>query len=83
MELIDKELGMRGKRGNYSCGKIIQTWMNIFFCGGECAENIQEHLRTSLELIHGIKYRVPHKKREPLKTSQKEIPIYPNFFLRI
>jgi hypothetical protein len=52
-ELIDKEIGKRGKKGSYTYGKIIQTWMNIFLCGGECAEDIQDHLRTSLELIPG------------------------------
>jgi hypothetical protein len=52
-ELIDKELGNRGKKGSYTYGEIIQTWMNIFLCGGECAEDIQDHLRTSLELIPG------------------------------
>jgi hypothetical protein len=27
--------------------------MDIFLCGGECAEDIQEHLRTTLENISG------------------------------
>jgi hypothetical protein len=52
-ELIDKELGVRGKRGSYSYGEIIQTWLDILLCGGECAEDIQEHLRTTLENIPG------------------------------
>jgi hypothetical protein len=52
-ELFDKEFGTRGKRGSYSYGAIIRAWMNIFFCGGDCAEDIQEHLRTPLEHIPG------------------------------
>jgi hypothetical protein len=50
-ELIDTELGTRGKEGSYTYGKIFQTWMNIFLCGGECAEDIRENLRNSLEHI--------------------------------
>jgi hypothetical protein len=52
-KLIDKELGTRGRRGTYSYGEIFKTWINIFLCGGECAEDIQVHLRPSLELMSG------------------------------
>jgi hypothetical protein len=30
---------------------IVRTWFNIFFCGGDVAEDIQEHLRQTLEAI--------------------------------
>ena len=50
-ELIDNELGVRGQGGGYSYSDIFRTWFNIFFCGGECAEDIQVHLGPSLKQI--------------------------------
>jgi len=50
-QLIDNELGIRGIGAGYSYSEIIRNWSNIFFCGGECAEDIQLHLRDTLEQI--------------------------------
>ena len=50
-QLIDNELGVRGSGTGYSYSEIINTWNNILFCGGECAEDIQVHLRDTLEQI--------------------------------
>ena len=52
-QLIDNELGIRGNGTGYSYRKIIRNWFNVFFCGGECAEDIQLHLRDTLEQIPG------------------------------
>jgi len=50
-QLIDSELGVRGTGAGYSYSEIFRTWNNVFFCGGECAEDIQVHLRDSLQQI--------------------------------
>jgi len=50
-KLVDNELGVRGQGGGYSYSDIFRTWFNIFFCGGECAEDIQVHLGPSLKQI--------------------------------
>ena len=50
-QLIDNELGIRGNGLGYSHGDIFRTWFNIFLCGGDCAEDIQLHLRKTLEQI--------------------------------
>jgi len=50
-QLIDTELGARGKKSTYSYSDIFRNWFNLFLCGGECAEDIQVHLRDSLEQI--------------------------------
>jgi hypothetical protein len=50
-QLIDNELGVRGSGTGYSYSEIFRTWNNIFFCGGECAEDIQVHLRDALQQI--------------------------------
>jgi len=52
-QLIDNELGVRGSGTGYSYSEIFRTWNHVFFCGGECAEDIQVHLRNTLEEIPG------------------------------
>lgn len=48
--LIDNYLGIRTMYG-YQYSEIFRSWFDIFFCGGEVAEDIQEHLRPTLEAI--------------------------------
>jgi hypothetical protein len=52
-QLIDKELDVRGSGSSYSYSEIFRAWSNVFFCGGDCAEDIQVHLRDTLEQIPG------------------------------
>ena len=47
-QLIDNQLGIRCKRYGFSYSDIIKNLMNVFFCGGDCAEDIQTHLRNTL-----------------------------------
>ena len=54
-KLIDKQLGMRVSSCGYSYSEIIHSWFNIFFCGGDCAEDIQVHLRNTLKDIPNSK----------------------------
>jgi len=50
-ELIDTQLGIRAKGFGYKYSEIFRSWFNVFFCGGDCAEDIQVHLRNTLENI--------------------------------
>jgi hypothetical protein len=50
-QLIDNELGMRGNGTGYSHSELFSNWFSVFFCGGECAEDIQIHLRNTLKGI--------------------------------
>jgi len=50
-QLIDNELGIRGLGAGYSHSEIFRTWFELFFSGGECAEDVQVHLRRTLEQI--------------------------------
>lgn len=52
-QLIDKQLGIRCKPVGFSYSDIIQNLMNVFFCGGDCAEDIQSHLSKDLKSIPG------------------------------
>ena len=50
-QLIDNQLGIRVSTKDYSYGNLIGNFFNLFLCGGECAEDIQQHLRPTLEQI--------------------------------
>lgn len=50
LSLIDNELGTRNLTG-YQYGELFRTWFEVFLCGGEVAEDVQTHLRPTLENI--------------------------------
>jgi hypothetical protein len=50
-QLIDKESGYRQSTKGFKYSDIVCSWYSLFFCGGEVAEDIQEHLRRTLEDI--------------------------------
>ena len=50
-KLIDKQLGVRSSTCGYSYGNIFRNFFNLFLSGGECAEDIQQHFRPTLEQI--------------------------------
>lgn len=53
-ELIDKTLGNRGFRANFSYSDLIRSYLLMVLCGGECAEDISVHLRKELEQVKGF-----------------------------
>jgi hypothetical protein len=58
-KLIDHELGYRVSTQGYTYGNLLGNFFNLFLCGGECAEDIQTHLRPTLEQIPGNKVASP------------------------
>ena len=52
-QLIDNQLGIRCRPVGFSYSDIIKNLMNVFFCGGNCAEDIQSHLGEDLKAIPG------------------------------
>jgi hypothetical protein len=50
-KLVDNRLGYRQSTKGFKHSDIIRSWFNIFFCGGEVAEDMQEHLRRTPENI--------------------------------
>ena len=52
-QLIDNELGTRVKTVGFSYSDIIRNQFNIFYSGGDCAEDIQTHLGKHLKSIPG------------------------------
>jgi len=51
--LIDSELGARVKTVGFSYSGIIKNLCNVFYSGGDCAEDIQTHLGKHLKSIPG------------------------------
>ena len=45
LQLTDEQPGKRNASG-YGHGELFMTWLEIFFCGGEAAEAVLEHLRA-------------------------------------
>lgn len=53
-QIIDKTLGSRASQAEYSYSDIFRSYWLINFTGGDCAEDINEHLRPYLSDIKGI-----------------------------
>lgn len=54
LSLIDKSLGMRAKTRGFSYSDIFTNHLAIFFNGGDCTEDVNEHLREHLQNIRGM-----------------------------
>lgn len=55
LELVDNQLGKRASQAKYSYSDLMLNLWSIFFCGGDCAEDINEHLKEYLESVPGTK----------------------------
>ena len=76
-QLIDNELGVRALRVGYSYSDIFRGWTNLFFCGGECAEDIQVYVRNSLEQIPGNSVPYPDTLLQGIKElAEKNTEIF-------
>jgi len=51
---IDQTLGLRGVKAEYSYSDLFRSYLLMTLCGGECAEDITEHLRTELAHVKGF-----------------------------
>lgn len=56
-DLIDKHLGMRVKTVGFSYSDIFLNHLAVFFNGGDCTEDINEHLRGRLHNVQGMQAR--------------------------
>lgn len=48
-QIINNQLGSRSPLAQYSYADVIKNMWMIVFAGGDCAKDIQEHLKTELE----------------------------------
>jgi len=51
---IDQTLGQRGIKAGYSYSDLFRFYLLIVLCGGGCAEDITEHLRSELSQVKGF-----------------------------
>lgn len=52
--LIDRNLGSRGQSAEFSYSDIVANLMSVLFTGGDCAEDLAEHLREPLHRTRGL-----------------------------
>jgi hypothetical protein len=57
--VIDKELGLRCPSFGYQYSEIVGSLLSVYFCGGDCVEDVTSHLMSHLSLHptsvqHGI-----------------------------
>ena len=50
-QFIDNELGARSKSSTYSYSDLFRSYLSIILCGGDCAEDISEHLKKELSSL--------------------------------
>ena len=50
-QMIDQTLGNRGLRSEYKFSDLFRSYFLLTLCGGECAEDITEHLRGELDQV--------------------------------
>jgi len=50
-QLVDTQLGYRVSTKGYSYGNLFSNFFKLFLSGGECAEDLQQHFRATLEQI--------------------------------
>ena len=49
-KFIDNQLCMRVSSFGYSYSEIIGSWVNIFLCGGDCADSLSIRLYLGYDL---------------------------------
>jgi len=52
--LINRNLGPRGEAATFSYSDIMANLMSVLFTGGDCAEDLAEHLREPLHRTRGL-----------------------------
>jgi hypothetical protein len=54
LDVIDNQLGERPAQATYSYSDLILNLWSVFFCGGDCAEDMNEHLKSYLKSVPGM-----------------------------
>lgn len=68
-QTISQVLGNRGVKSKYTYSDMFRSYMLMVLCGGECAEDINEHLHGELSQTRG--FEVPSA--DTLLRMQKEL----------
>jgi hypothetical protein len=55
LQLIDNQLGSRANQAQFSFSDLFLDLWSVFFCGGDCAEDLNEHLKDYLKSVPEMK----------------------------
>lgn len=75
--LIDSELGFRPSQSKYHYSDVFMALWLIFFSGGDCAEDIEEHLQDCFIGLPGVK--IPSA--DTILRVQKELATEKKIFI--
>ena len=53
--VIDKVLGLRCTSFGYQYSEIVGTLSRVYFCGGDCVEDVTSHLMSHLQSFRVLK----------------------------
>ena len=70
-ELLNKELPELAKQSKYDWRDILYSYWSVFFCGGDCAEDLSDNFRTSLEQNPYISIPSPDRVLNRIKQMSK------------
>ena len=76
-QTIDQTLGNRGIRPEYNFSDLFRSYFLLTLCGGECAEDITEHLRGELDQVKDFEVC----SADTLLRMQKEISTEKEMFI--
>jgi hypothetical protein len=74
--LIETHLGKRPVQSTYSYADVIKNLWLLFLSGGDCAEDIQEHLKSDFLQIPNLKVCSPDTIGRVLKSLKQEKEIH-------
>ena len=52
--IIDKVLGLRCASYGYQYSEIVGSLSSVYFCGGDCVEDVTSHLNNLLKKMMGL-----------------------------
>jgi len=53
-QIIDQKLGSRGEMATFSYSDCTKNYLILFLAGGDCAEDIQVHLKEEFDNVKGL-----------------------------
>jgi hypothetical protein len=56
--LLNQELPAIGKQSQYSWRDLFYSYWSVFYCGGDCAEDLSDNFKSSLSLVPYFLFQV-------------------------
>lgn len=75
-DILSNELPALPKQSKYDWRDLLYSYWSVIFCGGSCAEDLNENLKTSLSNIPHLKIPSPDR----VLARMKQIAVQPNIY---